>query len=106
MHVRQSEPFAEWFAKLRDRRAQSVIVQRLLRVGRGLLGDTRPVGGGVSEMRIAYGPGYRLYFIQRDKEVIVLLVGGDKGSQARDIARARVLAAQWSDDDASQDDPV
>ena len=106
MRVRQSEPFVQWFARLRDRRAQSFIVQRLLRVERGLLGDTKPVGGGVSEMRIAYGPGYRLYYTQRGDDLIVLLVGGDKGSQARDIARARVMAAQWSDDDAFEDDPV
>ncbi len=101
MHVRQSDPFAQWLSKLRDERARFVIVQRLLRVGRGLLGDVRPVGGGVSEMRIGYGPGYRLYYVQRGVELVVLLVGGDKGSQARDIARARTMAAQWSDDDAT-----
>lgn len=101
MQVRQSVPFTQWLSRLRDERARSVIVQRLLRVGRGLLGDVRTVGGGVSEMRIGYGPGYCLYYIHRGMELIVLLVGGDKGSQARDIARARVMAAQWSDDDAS-----
>ena len=101
MHVRQSDPFTQWLSKLRDERARFVIVQRLLRVGRGLLGDVRPVGGGVSEMRIGYGPGYRLYYVQRGVELVVLLVGGDKGSQARDIARARIMAAQWSDDDAT-----
>ena len=101
MHVRQSDLFTQWLSKLRDERARFVIVQRLLRVGRGLLGDVRPVGGGVSEMRIGYGPGYRLYYVQRGVELVVLLVGGDKGSQARDIARARIMAAQWSDDDAT-----
>ena len=101
MHVRQSDLFTQWLSKLRDERARFVIVQRLLRVGRGLLGDVRPVGGGVSEMRIGYGPGYRLYYVQRGVELVVLLVGGDKGSQARDIARARIMAAQWSDEDAT-----
>ena len=101
MHVRQSDLFTQWLSKLRDERARFVIVQRLLRVGRGLLGDVRPVGGGVSEMRIGYGPGYRLYYVQRGVELVVLLVGGDKGSQARDIARARTMAAQWSDHDAT-----
>ena len=101
MHVRQSDLFTQWLFRLRDERARFVIVQRLLRVGRGLLGDVRPVGGGVSEMRIGYGPGYRLYYVQRGVELVVLLVGGDKGSQARDIARARTMAAQWSDDDAT-----
>lgn len=71
------------------------IVARLLAVEDGHLGDVRPVGGGVFEMRIHHGPGYRIYYITRDTEVIVLLCGGDKDSQRRDIERAQRMATEW-----------
>lgn len=71
-----------------------MIAQRITRLADGQLGDFRSVGGGVSELRIDYGPGYRLYFTRRDGEVIVLLCGGDKGSQARDIVRAKAIAKE------------
>ena len=70
------------------------ITRRLERVQRGNLGDIRPVGGGVSEMRISYGPGYRLYFVRQGTDIIVLLCGGDKGSQDRDVQRAKRLAKE------------
>ena len=96
MQVFQTPEFSRWLADLRDRRAQSKVFQRLDRVERGLLGDIRSVGGSVSEMRIDYGPGYRLYFTISDGKLIVLLVGGDKSSQSRDIVAARRLAREWS----------
>jgi putative addiction module killer protein len=71
-----------------------VIVRRIARVAAGNFGDVRPVGGGVSELRIDHGPGFRVYFVRRGESLVVLLCGGDKGSQARDIARAKVLAEE------------
>ena len=92
MEVRQTELFARWFAGLRDRRARRRIQARIDRLEIGNPGDVKPVGDGVSEMRIDYGPGYRVYFVQRGKTLIVLIAGGDKGTQKRDIAAARNLA--------------
>ena len=80
---------------MRDRQAVNRIVARLLAAEDGHLGDVRPVGGGVSEMRIQYGPGYRIYFITRGAELVILLCGGDKDSQRRDIERARRMAKEW-----------
>lgn len=92
--VIQTDEFEDWLDGLRDRRAQSQIAKRIIRVQSGLLGDVEPVGEGVSELRIHYGPGYRLYFVKRQQVVIILLCGGDKGSQARDIARAKQMAKE------------
>ena len=86
--------FASWFAALRDLRARVQIARRLERAEAGNLGDVAPVGEGVSEMRIFHGPGYRVYFVHRGTEMIVLLGGGDKGSQSRDIAAAKRLAKE------------
>ena len=94
MEVRQTTRFATWLAGLRDERARSRILKRLDRAGQGNLGDVAPVGGGVSEMRIFYGPGYRVYFIQRGKELIVLLCGGDKSTQDADIDEAKAMAKE------------
>ena len=91
--VLQTEAFRRWLDKLHDAHAVSSITRRLGRVQRGNLGDIRSVGG-VSEMRIDYGPGYRLYFVRRGADIIVLLCGGDKDSQDRDIQRARRLARE------------
>ena len=93
--VLRSSTFDRWLSRLRDRQAVHRIVARLLAAEDGHLGDVRSVGGGVSEMRIQYGPGYRIYFITRDAELIVLLYGGDKDSQRRDIERARRMATDW-----------
>lgn len=79
---------------MRDARAQARINVRLRRVELGVIGDCKPVGEGVSEMRIDYGPGYRVYFVQRGYEVIILLAGGDKSTQARDIRSALKLARE------------
>jgi putative addiction module killer protein len=92
IEVRQTTRFATWLAGLRDERARARILKRLDRAKDGNLGDVAPVGEGVSEMRIFYGPGYRVYFIQRGAELIVLLCGGDKASQGADIAEAKALA--------------
>lgn len=94
MEVLQTPIFAEWFAALRDRRARSKIAGRIARFELGLLGDVKSVGDGVLEARIDFGPGYRLYFVRRGDRLIVLLVGGDKSSQPRDIARAKDMAAR------------
>ena len=93
--VLRSAAFDRWLNRLRDQQAVNRIVARLLAAEDGHLGDVRPVGGGVSEMRIQYGPGYRVYFITRGAELIILLCGGDKDSQHRDIERARRMATEW-----------
>lgn len=94
IEVRQTVVFRDWLAELRDREARVRIQYRIDRLSQGNLGDVKPVGGGVGELRITYGPGYRLYFVQRGPLLIVLLCGGDKSSQSRDIATARLVAQQ------------
>ncbi|MEO0803958.1 MAG: type II toxin-antitoxin system RelE/ParE family toxin [Cyanobacteria bacterium J06642_2] len=94
IEIRQTDIFATWFAKLKDRRAKARVQVRIDRMALGNFGDVAPVGEGVSELRIHYGPGYRVYFIQRGSIVVVLLCGGDKRSQSSDIARAKTLAKQ------------
>jgi len=95
--VKQTETFRLWEARLRDRRARTIIATRITRLGEGLPGDVSPVGEGISELRIHYGPGYRVYFQQRGNLVIVLLCGGSKRNQARDVALAKKLAQDWSE---------
>ena len=90
--LRQTGVFDKWLVELRDVRAKARILARLESVRLGNLGDARSVGGGVSEMRVDVGAGYRVYFTRRQRVVLVLLCGGDKSSQAKDIARARRLA--------------
>lgn len=90
--VLQTTRFATWLAGLRDERARARILKRLSRARAGNFGDVAQVGGGVSEMRIFYGPGYRLYFVERGSQLIVLLCGGDKSTQNADVAEARSLA--------------
>lgn len=92
IEVRQTTRFSTWLAGLRDERARARILKRLARNGN--LGDVAPVGNGVSEMRIHYGPGYRLYFVQVGSQLVVLLCGGDKSSQDGDIAEARAMLAE------------
>jgi putative addiction module killer protein len=94
IEVRQTTRFVTWLADLRDERARARILKRLDRAGQGNLGDVAPVGGGVSEMRIFYGPGYRVYFVQRGSELIVLLCGGDKSTQSTDIEEAKSMAEE------------
>ena len=94
LEIRQTERFAKWFSRLRDRTARARIQARIDRARFGNLGDVKSVGCGVSEMRIDVGPGYRLYFVRRGDRLIVLLCGGDKSSQQKDIRDATSLAAE------------
>ena len=97
IEVRQTEEFAQWLTSLRDDVATKRIKQRIARVQIGLFGDAKSVGDGLSELRIDHGPGYRVYFMRRGDILVILLCGGDKGSQARDIARAKAMAEQLED---------
>ncbi|MNE43381.1 hypothetical protein D3C80_1375510 [compost metagenome] len=92
--IQQTDTFANWHIALRDLRARIAIARRIDRAAAGNLGDVRPVGEGVSEMRVDVGPGYRLYFTRRGEMLILLLCGGDKSSQSRDIALAKRLAGE------------
>lgn len=94
IEVRQTREFATWFGDLRDVRARARISVRIDRLALGNPGDAKPVGEGVSELRVDYGPGYRVYFTQRGSKLVILLCGGDKASQVRDIAAAKALARE------------
>jgi len=87
-----TDDFDAWFARLRDRRSVMRIQARIDRAEAGNFGDCEPVGEGVSEMRIRYGPGYRVYFTQRGLEIVILLAGGDKSTQSKDIKTALDIA--------------
>jgi putative addiction module killer protein len=95
--IRQTETFANWLSRLKDRRAAVRIASRLLRAEDGNLGDTKAIGDGISEIRVDYGPGYRVYFIRDGFSILVLLCGGDKSSQQRDIRTATALAKEWKE---------
>ena len=92
IEIRKTEHFANWLDNLRDIQAKARVLVRIERLASGNAGDVKPVGEGVSEMRVNYGPGYRVYFVQRGSELIILLAGGDKSSQPRDIKAAIRLA--------------
>ena len=92
LEVRQTVTYAEWFSGLRDRTAKTRIDIRIRRLSLGNAGDVKRVGEGVSELRVDYGPGYRVYFIQKGSVYVVLLAGGDKSTQDRDIREAKALA--------------
>lgn len=94
IEVRKTKYFDKWFNSLKDRRAKARIQVRIDRLEMGHLGDVAPVGEGVNELRIFYGPGYRVYFVQRHSVVVILLSGGDKSSQRADIAKAKEIAKQ------------
>lgn len=98
IEIRQTETFAVWLADLRDERARAKINVRIRRLSLGNPGDVKPVGEGVSELRIDHGPGFRLYFVGRGARLIVLLCGGDKATQARDIETAKIMAKQLKDE--------
>ena len=95
--LKQTETFRKWWTKLKDERARGVITARLDRLAYGHAGDVEPVGEGISELRIHYGPGYRVYFQKRGSEIILLLCGGNKSTQGKDIKAAKRLATEWSE---------
>jgi putative addiction module killer protein len=95
LELKQTELFRKWRAKLKDERARALIASRLDRLAYGHAGDAAPVGEGISELRIHHGPGYRIYFQRRGNTILVLLCGGDKGTQTKDITTAKRLA-HWS----------
>lgn len=95
--IQKTQTYDAWIRRLKDRRAAGRITSRILRAEDGNLGDVKPVGQGVSEMRINYGPGYRVYFLQRGSVVILLLCGGDKSTQSQDILEAKRLAKEWKE---------
>ena len=92
--VQKTDEFDNWLSALADQRAVAKIASRIERLGLGNAGDVKPVGEGVSEMRLSYGPGYRIYYKQTGKTIVLILCGGDKSSQASDIKRAKEIAAQ------------
>ena len=92
LEIRQTDGFAKWFERLRDRQARARILVRIRRLSLGNPGDVSPVGGGVSEMKINFGPGYRLYYKKQGSTVVVLLAGGDKRTQKQDIENAKTVA--------------
>lgn len=95
--LKQTETFRRWRLRLKDDRARAMIASRLDRLAQGYAGDAKPVGESISELRIHYGPGYRVYFQKRGNTVVVLLCGGDKSTQAKDIKTAKQLAKAWSE---------
>lgn len=98
LEIRQTNVYARWFSRLKDREAHARINVRIRRLSLGNPGDVRAVGGGISELRIDYGPGYRIYFVQKGSTVVMLLAGGDKRTQTRDIQIARELAQNLPED--------
>jgi putative addiction module killer protein len=94
INVRMMPEFSQWLQNMRDRRARQIVIGRIERAAFGNVGKFRDLGQGLAEMKIDYGPGYRLYFVRRADELIILLCGGDKSSQNRDITLARKLAKE------------
>jgi putative addiction module killer protein len=94
MEVRRTDVFGEWLDGLKDRQATIRIIKRLVRLEEGNFGDHAGVGDGVMELRLHFGPGYRVYYVQRGETLVILLAGGDKSSQADDIAKAKAIAAE------------
>ena len=97
IEVRQTSEYEKWFASLKDRTARARVDIRIRRLSLGNPGIVEPVGEGISELKIDYGPGYRVYFVQHGSRYLLLLVGGDKSTQARDIKKAKELARKYSE---------
>lgn len=96
--LQQTDRFSRWLVGLKDQRAKAAILLRLKQVARGHWGDVKSVGGGVSELRWHIAAGYRVYFMRRGERIVLLLAGGDKSSQAKDIAKAKALAKEYEDE--------
>ncbi len=97
VEIIKSDTFDRWLRKLRDPQAKARVEMRIRRLSLGNAGDVQPIGEGLSEMRIDYGPGYRVYYTQRNSILILLLCGGDKRTQQKDIAKAMEIADEWKD---------
>ncbi|MGA3370229.1 MAG: type II toxin-antitoxin system RelE/ParE family toxin [Terracidiphilus sp.] len=96
IEIRQTGVFSDWLRNLRDEKARSRVLIRIRRLSLGNFGDVKPVGDGVSELRIDYGPGYRVYLQRRGSVLVLLLAGGSKKTQSTDIAKAKKLAKEWA----------
>ena len=96
--IKETDTFSKWLLKLKDIRAKVAIIRRIKRVKDGNFDDHKPVGEGVSELRLTIGPGYRVYYTHKNDEIIVLLIAGDKSSQSKDIEKAKVLAKEYLDE--------
>lgn len=103
IEVLTTQDFDRWLRKLKDTQARLRILARLDRLAAGNIGDMKSVGGGIFELRLAFGPGYRIYLARRGDRLVLLLCGGDKSSQTDDIARARALAAEWKEGEEQND---
>ena len=97
IELKQTDAFRTWRTRLKDEKARVLIASRLDRLAYGHAGDVKRAGQGISELRIHYGPGYRIYFHRRGNTVIVLLCGGDKSTQAKDVKTAKRMANEWSE---------
>jgi putative addiction module killer protein len=102
--IRKTDPYKKWFKKLKDSRAKARIFIRIERLAEGNPGDVKPIGEGCSEMRIDYGPGYRVYFKDTGNEIIILLCGGVKGSQQEDITNAKTIAENYILEEEEEED--
>ena len=96
--IKETKIFSKWLLKLKDNRGKVSILRRIKRIEQGNFGDHKSVGGRVSELRITTGAGYRVYYTQRGEEIIILLIGGDKSSQSKDIEKAKELAKEYQDE--------
>lgn len=103
IEVLTTQDFDRWLRKLKDTQARLRILARLDRLAARNIGDMKSVGGGIFELRLAFGPGYRIYLARRGDRLVLLLCGGDKSSQTDDIARARALAAEWKEGEEQND---
>lgn len=96
--IKETDTFSKWLLKLKDVRAKVAIIRRIKRVKDGNFGDHKSIGDQVSELRLTIGPGYRVYYTQRNDEIIVLLIAGDKSTQSKDIEKAKILAKEYLDE--------
>jgi putative addiction module killer protein len=99
IEFRQTETFRRWRMRLKDQRTRALIASRLDRLAFGNAGDVKPVGSGISELRIDHGPGFRIYYKRQGNTIVLLLCGGTKNTQVEDIRTAKRLAEEWSEDD-------
>src|SRR5208283_3538125 len=106
MEFKQTETFRRWRARLKDERARGLIASRLDRLAFGNAGDAKPVGQVVSELRIDHCPGYRIYFHQQGQSIVILLCGGDKSTQARDIKTAKRMLEEWREENGQEADQL